>query len=355
MPTTLRQIADKLNLSTGLVSKVLNDRPGVWASEETRRRIRHAAREMDYRPHDAARALRSGKTNVVALVIQHSSSPHQRLDHGAAFEGLAEGLGESGYRLLTMVQPDQAHVMQCLSNLVHTRSCDAVVLWSPEALVEEQGDMLEQAGMPFVVNGRHEERRPHWYQVEFDHEGLMAQVVQHFSDLGRRRIAYIGFDTHGVFRYRLRDGFTRALEAVGLPLQDGFIAELPGDDLNAVERQMNQWMELPDADQPDAIAIGANNTAWQGVEVSLIRRGRCIGNKPGSIAVAGQTFMYMTLMFGEGCGYQDLETLHLSDMMVKTLLHHLLTGAKPEQGIIRLLPQLRPLPSLHLHERIRSC
>ena len=73
--------------------------------------------------------------------------------------------------------------MACLNELVHTRSCDAVVLWGPEALVEEQGTLLEEAGMPFVTNGRHEERHPHWQQVDFDHEGLMSQVVQHFVGL----------------------------------------------------------------------------------------------------------------------------------------------------------------------------
>ena len=52
--------------------------------------------------------LRSGKTYVVALVMLRSSSPHQRWDYGAAFEGLAEGLGDIGYRLLTLVQPSPA-------------------------------------------------------------------------------------------------------------------------------------------------------------------------------------------------------------------------------------------------------
>src|SRR5690242_21829016 len=68
MAIKLRDIATKLNLSPSLVSGVLNDRAGVWASEETRERIRRTARELGYRPHAAARALRSGKTNTVALV-----------------------------------------------------------------------------------------------------------------------------------------------------------------------------------------------------------------------------------------------------------------------------------------------
>lgn len=352
MPVTLREIASQLNLSAGLVSKVLNDRPGVWASQETQARIRRAARELNYHPHAAARALRSGKTCVVALVILRSSSPHQRWDYGAAFEGLAEGLGDMGYRLLTLVQPDQEAVLACLRELVHTRSCDAVVLWGPEALVEAQGELLEEAEMPFVTNGRHEERHPHWPQVDFDHERLMSQVVGHFIALGRRRIAYVGFNTGGIFRGRLCAGFLGAMERAGLPVPAAFRVELPGDDLEAVERQMDDWLSLPAGEQPDAVAVGANNATWQGIELALLRRGRRIGEAPGEFAVAGQSFFHHVLMFGQGLAYRELETHYLSDAAVASLLRPLLTGREPERRIVRLSPELRPLPSLRLQERI---
>ena len=352
MPTTLREVAAKLELSPGLISKVLNERPGVWASKETQARIRRAAHEMDYRPHAAARALRSGKTHVVALVMLRSSSLHQRWDYGAAFEGLAEALGEIGYRLLTLVQSSQQGAMACLNELVHTRSCDAVVLWGPEALVEEQGALLENAGMAFVTNGRHEERHPHWPQVDFDHEGLMAQVVQNFTDMGRRRIAYVGFNTEGVFRHRLREGFLDAMQAAGLNVPGHFLAELPGDDLPAVERQMGDWLSLPADCRPEAVAVGANNATWMGIETALIRRGQRIGDLPGEISVAGQSFIHLTLMFGQGQAFQEMESHYLSDTMVGTLLRPLLTGQEMDQRIVRLCPPLRPLDSLRLQERM---
>src|SRR5690349_6471146 len=106
MAVKLRDIATKLNLSPSLVSGVLNERPGVWASEETRRRIHNMARELGYRPNAAARALRSGKTHTVALVYLDTSG----LGHvhpGLVVDELARYLGSCGYELLIKVFSDQ--------------------------------------------------------------------------------------------------------------------------------------------------------------------------------------------------------------------------------------------------------
>jgi len=56
MAATLRDIAQELNVLITVVSRVLNDKPGTWASEATRQRILERAREINYRPSASARA-----------------------------------------------------------------------------------------------------------------------------------------------------------------------------------------------------------------------------------------------------------------------------------------------------------
>lgn len=64
----LADVAKRAGMSPTAVSLVLNDRPGARLSDEAAERIRAAARELGYRPNQAARSLRMGKTATVGFI-----------------------------------------------------------------------------------------------------------------------------------------------------------------------------------------------------------------------------------------------------------------------------------------------
>ena len=64
-----QDVAKLAGVSRTTVSFVLNDVPGVKITEETRRRVLEAARELDYYPTAAARSLASGKTHRIGLIL----------------------------------------------------------------------------------------------------------------------------------------------------------------------------------------------------------------------------------------------------------------------------------------------
>lgn len=66
MPT-LQDVAKRAGVSTATVSKVLSNTP--YFTEATRDKVMEAVRELGYRPNLAARALSSGKTNIIAVVF----------------------------------------------------------------------------------------------------------------------------------------------------------------------------------------------------------------------------------------------------------------------------------------------
>ena len=76
---TIRMVADLAGVSTATVSYVLSGRgsgakgPGV--KEETTRKVRDAAEELGYRPNQAARAVRTGKTQTVLLSMTMLQDP----------------------------------------------------------------------------------------------------------------------------------------------------------------------------------------------------------------------------------------------------------------------------------------
>lgn len=66
MSATIQDIADHLGLSSSTVSRVLNTRSRSLISKSTTSRVLKAAQEMRYRPNYTARALATGKTNMIA-------------------------------------------------------------------------------------------------------------------------------------------------------------------------------------------------------------------------------------------------------------------------------------------------
>ena len=172
MPVKLRDVAAQLNLSPSLVSSVLNKREGVWASEETRKRIREAVVQMGYRPNATARALRSGKTGSVGLFYLNRVEPDGTINYlPPGYEGvvevLAEYLGQKGLSLSVKVFSEQPDLLLNLEESCRSKLYDAFVLWGLMYDVLEQGRIPEKYKIPFVVKGRLEVDHPDWPQIDF--------------------------------------------------------------------------------------------------------------------------------------------------------------------------------------------
>ena len=67
----VREVAQLAGVSTQTVSRVLNDHPNV--REQTRLRVRAAIAELGYRPNRAARALVTGRSQLIGVVAQNST------------------------------------------------------------------------------------------------------------------------------------------------------------------------------------------------------------------------------------------------------------------------------------------
>ncbi|PPG56836.1 LacI family transcriptional regulator [Rathayibacter sp. AY2B7] len=69
---TSRDVATAAGVAQSTVSFVLNDSPGQSISADTRERVLRAARELQYTPNHAGRALRRGRSDIVLLLLPTS-------------------------------------------------------------------------------------------------------------------------------------------------------------------------------------------------------------------------------------------------------------------------------------------
>lgn len=98
---TASDVARSLGISRATVGFVLNNTPGQTISEATRARVIAEATRLGYRPHTAARALASGRTHIILLVL-----PDWPLDFNLRrnIEEASYALDEAGYSLITWTQ-----------------------------------------------------------------------------------------------------------------------------------------------------------------------------------------------------------------------------------------------------------
>lgn len=95
--TLLEDIANELNVSKTLVSMVINGKGDAYGiSKKTQEKVLAKANEMQYTPNVFARALRTGKSNLIGLVVADISNPF----YSNIAKHIEKALADKGYNLV---------------------------------------------------------------------------------------------------------------------------------------------------------------------------------------------------------------------------------------------------------------
>lgn len=215
MATTLRHVADHLQLSQALVSRVLNHVPGKWASQETQKRIFEAASELNYRPSAAAMSLRTGKTRQLAAVSVEGDS---RIDQFLDLEGLVSGAGEEQHRIVVLPLRAGPDGEKSLDEFLANRACDGLCLFAPQ-VTENHLRAVGRHDIPCVVIGSLDDEALAQLALEYaaivDHDNYRAAFdsVSWLHAQGKKRIAWakIPNETDQAHVCALRNGYLDAM------------------------------------------------------------------------------------------------------------------------------------------------
>lgn len=273
-PPTLAEVAQRAGLSTGTVSRVINNAQHV--SKKAREAVERAVAELGYVPNVAARSLASQRSGAVVLAIS-SDDPalFANLFFAQVITGVNAVIEETELELLLVLAASERG-RDRLARTLQSRGADGVMLLGlrendPLAKVAQSG------GVPVVHGGRPMDWTPRFY-VDADNRGGARHAVEHLIATGRRRIGTItgALDMHvGVSRYL---GFR---EAVGLAgLSDERVVHGDFGEASGAAGMARLLDEHPDLDAvfvaSDAMAAGALGV--------LQERGKAV---PGDIAVVG--------------------------------------------------------------------
>ncbi|MFB7890591.1 LacI family DNA-binding transcriptional regulator [Microbacterium sp. NPDC056044] len=260
---TAADVARSLGLSRATVGFVLNNTPGQSISEATKRRVLDEAQRLGYRPHTAARALASGRSRIVLLVL-----PDWPLDHSmrANIDEASLTLDRVGYSLVTMTPHPDGQAVPLWQSL----SPDVVLSLTP--LSDERYAAVASSGAIPLVPGRGS------LELELDlrfADGPRVQV-EHLLAQGRRTIAFAAPDDLRLADLAAqRQHLTAAtLGAAGLEL--AAVAAFNADNAGDV---IARWV----ADGVDAV-VAYNDDVAARLLAAALRQGVDV---PGRLAIVG--------------------------------------------------------------------
>jgi LacI family transcriptional regulator len=238
---TLKTIAYLTGLGVTTVSRALKDGPEI--GEDTRQRVKLIAQQIGYRPNRAGVRLRTGKTNVISLILNVQDEGYGFLS--AFIYGISEALADTQYHLV--VTPySLADPMEPVRYIVETRSADGIIISRTEAN-DPRVRYMQAHGMAFATHGRTEIEKPHAY-CDYDNAEFGQEAIRRLLARGRRKIALLGPPSSLYYRKHTVAGFLEGMQQAGLPaiVFDSIDTDAPMNDIKAFGEALGRSADRPD-------------------------------------------------------------------------------------------------------------
>ena len=313
---TSQDVARLAGVSQSAVSRVFT---GASASAATAAKVRKAAGELGYRPNSLARAMITGRSRIIGLIVAYLDNQF----YPAALERLSNTLQARGYHILVFTVGNAESDIDTVVQELTGYRVDGIITASV-GLSNAITDRCAQQGIPVVMFNRGQDGSGLSSVTSANVEGG-RQVARFLAGGGHRRIAHIaGWQGSSTGRHR-RTGFLQGMAEAGLsPL-----AVVDGDydrDIAAEATRTLMARRRP----PDAIFVGNDHMAFAVLDTLRFELGVDV---PGTVSVVG----YDDVPLAAWPAY-DLTSLRqplnrMVDATVETLLRSIEDPARPAQKI----------------------
>ncbi|MEP5256266.1 MAG: LacI family DNA-binding transcriptional regulator [Winogradskyella arenosi] len=277
--TTIKDIANALNISPAAVSKALHDDSRI--SIKTKAAVKRVAKELNYQPNHLASALRRGKSNLVGVVVPRTNSNF----FSSVVEQMEAVLDKAGYNII-ITQSNESFKKECknIDTLLYTQVDGIIASMANETVDLSYYEKIKSNGIPLILFDRGENDLNVDYVGINDYDSSHV-IVEHLISKGCKRIAHIGgYRRTRIFNNRIK-GYIDAITKNNLPIDDSLIIE-SSLTLEDGRREMTHLLQLEN--RPDAVYVASDYAALgalqvlneQGVKVPEDIRLIGFGNEP---------------------------------------------------------------------------
>lgn len=261
--TSLKDIAQRLGVSTALVSYVLNNKKENRIGKEIANRIRQVASELNYQPNRMAQSLKTNRTRTLGLIVADIANPFS----AALARAVEDEAEQQGYTVIFGSSDENPAKCSQLIDTLLNRQVDGLLI-APPAGMEAKLTALQQQHTPFVLLDRYYPSLPTSY-VALNNYQATYNAVEHLLSSGYHRLGLVTFDTDLFHMAERGRGYLTALRDHELPTRKGWLKAV--DPANAASETAKAIRELTTGTQPvDAVIFASNMLTLAGLQ-QLIR------------------------------------------------------------------------------------
>ncbi|MDQ2840947.1 MAG: LacI family transcriptional regulator [Acidobacteriota bacterium] len=262
MAVRLKDIAQDLGLSIVTISKVLRNHDDI--SSETRERVLKRMKELNYQPNLAARALVTGRSHLIGLVVPDLVHPF----FAQVAKGVSRELRNRGYGLVIASSEEDPELEKQEIRQMLARRLDALLIASAQRSAETFRSIEEHRNPYVLIDRRLSGLAAHF--VGTDDVAVGSMATDHLIENGCQRIAYIGGEHVSTAVDRL-EGYRRALAGARTVYEEKYVVCRPHVDDSADLTGYEAMKELLSLATPpdgvfcfnDPIAMGAMEAALE--------------------------------------------------------------------------------------------
>jgi DNA-binding LacI/PurR family transcriptional regulator len=268
---TSADVARLAGVSQSAVSRVFT--PGASASAMTTAKVRAAAERLGYRPNVLARAMITGRSRIIGLVVAYLENQF----YPVALELLSRALQDRGYHILIFMAGNAAENVASIVDELIDYQVDGIITASV-AMTNDLTSRCQAAAIPVVMFNRGQ-NDPRMSEVTSDNFAGGRRAAEFLVAGGHRRIAHImGWQGSSTGRDRA-EGFRAGLADAGMEpfaMIDGEYAQE-----RAAEAARALWSG---AERPDAIFVGNDHMAFAVMDELVRGLGLDV---PGDVSIVG--------------------------------------------------------------------
>lgn len=200
----MADVAAAAGVSAQTVSRVVNDSPRV--DPATRAKVEAAMAELDYRMHRAARALRTGRTDTIGLIVSTLAT----VGNSRMLQAIADAAASRGFALTVVTASGREAVADGFARL-HDQGIDGAVILNEATALARGLDV--PAGLALVVVDSAPDER--FAVVQTDHAAGARAATEHLLTLGHDTVHLLAGPEASFAAAERERGWREALHAAG--------------------------------------------------------------------------------------------------------------------------------------------
>jgi LacI family transcriptional regulator len=245
-PITIRDVTRLANVSQATAARAVGGYG--YVSVARRRRVEQAAQTLGYRPNDIARALASGSTKTIGLIVGDIENPF----FATLARGVADVVEAEGYTLLLANSDEDIEREHQAVEAFRTRIADGIIV---APVTGSDSAHLRQRGWPVVCVDR-SIRGVEVDTVTVTNSRGARVAVEHLLAQGHRRIGVVTDSAEIQSTAQRLRGYRGALRAAGIPADNALVSVASSSTLRGGHDAAMELLRRPD--RPPALFTTSN-------------------------------------------------------------------------------------------------